>query len=316
MPLRPRARTATAPESAEDRPTRTRRWTAPRAVDATDPFAPDSTALYRFFNSVDALLYVGISDHPKRRFGQHFDDKPWWSEVDRWEVEWFANRALAEAAEAHAIRAEVPAFNLAGVPSPKDETDLSGAWLDHFRRHRPTGDDLDGLFLNVEKVRSLERWPDARRPFTPDAAVELYEWARAQARLTDRWAHRQFLASWQVEQATLPQDALPDWTRKDGALLRWIPSMLDRQPRRRQPQERPAVAARPPVSVRTQTRAASETFAGVSGLLCRTTHIPVHDCDCSSRHIVTTLEERRFGLPMGSPFGARARPWRLHAMTS
>ncbi len=310
MPRRPPTRPADT-ETAESRPTRARRWTTPRAVAHDDPFAPDANALYRLYNSFGALLYVGISDHPRRRFGQHFDEKPWWPEVDRWTVEWFPSRAAAEADELRAIREEVPAFNLRDVPLAGDEVDLHGAWLDYFRRRRPTRDDLAELFLNVEKIRSLQHWPEARLPFALDTAVDLYEWARGQARLPERWVHRRQVAAWEAEHAVALQDALPDWTKADGPLLRWVSSLTDRRPRERPPREDRDVAYRRPPSVRKAARVAAETFAGMNGLLCDRTKAPVHDCDCSSRHIVSQFEVRKFGLPMGAPFGVRARPWRL-----
>ena len=35
------------------------------------------TALYRFFDTAGALLYVGITDAVKRRFAEHSAQKPW-----------------------------------------------------------------------------------------------------------------------------------------------------------------------------------------------------------------------------------------------
>ncbi len=309
----PRSRTSPAiSEATEDRPSRARRWSTPRAVAPDDPFAPDANALYRLFNPVGALLYVGISDHPRRRFGQHFDEKPWWPEVDRWTVEWFPSRAAAEADELRAIREEVPAFNLRDVPLAGDEVDLHGAWLSHFRRRRPTRDDLAELFLNVARIESLRLWPDARLPYTHAQAVELYEWSRGQAAVTDLWAHRKFLASWRAEHASTPGDALPAWNRKDGLFLRGLAKALARHPREPRPKrERCERTARPTWSVRKTARVGAETFAGMNGLQCRATTLPVHQCDCHSRHIVSAFEERRFGLLLGAPYGAPARLWKV-----
>lgn len=313
MPPRTRA-TAKPVEPPRERPVKGRRWRTPREVADADPFAPESNAVYRLYNGVGALLYVGISDHPKRRFGDHSDGQPWWGEVARWEVRWTASRALALAEEARAIRDEVPAFNIAGVPSAGDAVDLHAAWLAHFRGQRPTRQDLNQLYLSMEQIHSLRRWPDARLPFDLDTAVELLEWARGQARLTERWAHRQFVTTWMKGHAADLDAQLPDWTASDGPALRWLTAMLDRPYGRRpapRDKERTVPAFRPSTSVRTPDRVAAETFAGASGLLCSRTELPVHDCDCHSRHVVSAFEERRFGLPMGAPFGVEARPWKL-----
>ncbi len=305
MPARTRtATTRAAARPPESKPAKARRWSAPRTVDPADPFTPNSNAVYRLYNAVDALLYVGISDHPKRRFGEHHDDKPWWREVHRWEVEWFPNRALAEAEEATAIRDEVPAFNLKGIPTALDDVDLHRVWTDHFRRYRPNSDDLIELHDNAAKIRSLQQWPQARLPMTLDAAEGLYAWARQQAGLADRMTHRRWLASEPVHSAA----PLPDWTRPDGLLLRWTAALVDPWPR--QPRIKPVKPYRPPMSVRAPSRVGAETFAGMSGLRCRSTELLVHECDCSSRHIVSAFEERRFGLPLGAPFGVAARPWK------
>lgn len=70
------------------------------------------TTLYRLFDADDALLYVGIAGNPGRRFEQHAKAKLWWREVSRIEVEHFADRAEALAAERLAIRDERPLYNI------------------------------------------------------------------------------------------------------------------------------------------------------------------------------------------------------------
>jgi predicted GIY-YIG superfamily endonuclease len=72
------------------------------------------TALYRFFNAAGRLLYVGITDHLKRRFEEHAAEKPWWPEVTRKTVQWYPTRTLAAEAELAAIRAERPLCNIQG----------------------------------------------------------------------------------------------------------------------------------------------------------------------------------------------------------
>jgi hypothetical protein len=77
----------------------------------------DRTALYRFFDSAGALLYVGITASPSTRFTLHSKKSPWWKYVDhaRTAVEYHETRILAAAAELAAIKSEGPKWNIAGV---------------------------------------------------------------------------------------------------------------------------------------------------------------------------------------------------------
>jgi hypothetical protein len=74
------------------------------------------TALYRLYSSADELLYVGVAADPDKRWKQHALLSHWWPQVRRREVEWHESRSLALGAEAVAIVAEAPIFNVAGKP--------------------------------------------------------------------------------------------------------------------------------------------------------------------------------------------------------
>jgi predicted GIY-YIG superfamily endonuclease len=67
--------------------------------------------LYRFWND-DTLLYVGISCDPGRRFGEHRQDKPWWTQVDKITLEQHPTRHAVLVAERQAIVLERPLYNL------------------------------------------------------------------------------------------------------------------------------------------------------------------------------------------------------------
>lgn len=73
----------------------------------------ERTALYRFFDGEDVLLYVGITDKPGRRWEQHMRSQPWWPDARRQTVQLLDTRELAEAAEKTAVREERPVYNLA-----------------------------------------------------------------------------------------------------------------------------------------------------------------------------------------------------------
>lgn len=83
-----------------------------RVVDWGAPQAPVPVALYRLRDQGGTLLYVGVSDNPRRRFKDHSDDKPWWAQVAHRSIEWFPSRARALAAESTTIRVERPRYNV------------------------------------------------------------------------------------------------------------------------------------------------------------------------------------------------------------
>lgn len=74
------------------------------------------TALYRFFDVSGALLYVGITGQPGERFSLHLRKAQWWGEVATMRMEWLPSRAKAFRAEAMAIAAEKPVYNLSHNP--------------------------------------------------------------------------------------------------------------------------------------------------------------------------------------------------------
>lgn len=69
--------------------------------------------LYRFFDSQETLLYVGITGSVRLRTNQHRRTQPWWDLVATMTVERFPSRAESEMAERVAIRDEDPVFNSA-----------------------------------------------------------------------------------------------------------------------------------------------------------------------------------------------------------
>lgn len=73
----------------------------------------DRTALYRWVDADDVVLYIGISNDPDRRIGQHVDGKPWVVEAVRVDiVDWYDSRDEALAAEEELIRGERPRYNV------------------------------------------------------------------------------------------------------------------------------------------------------------------------------------------------------------
>jgi excinuclease UvrABC nuclease subunit len=70
----------------------------------------DQTALYQFYNSENALIYVGVTYQLKKRLYQHARDKSWWPEVARQEVDWYDRRSDALEAEARLIELHDPPY--------------------------------------------------------------------------------------------------------------------------------------------------------------------------------------------------------------
>lgn len=74
--------------------------------------------LYRFFDTEDNLLYVGITNSPLARMSQHLRDKAWFKNAGHTTYEHFGTRAELEAAEVRAIREEKPKYNIAHSVGP------------------------------------------------------------------------------------------------------------------------------------------------------------------------------------------------------
>lgn len=68
--------------------------------------------LYRFWDSRDVLLYVGISVDSASRIANHMRDQPWWSEVETIKFTTYPNRKAALEAEAEMIRTLKPLYNV------------------------------------------------------------------------------------------------------------------------------------------------------------------------------------------------------------
>lgn len=76
----------------------------------------ERTAVYRLYDADKALLYIGMSDDPDRRFAEHEADKSWWPLVADRAIEWHDSRKAASVAEFAAIRSERTVHNKHGSP--------------------------------------------------------------------------------------------------------------------------------------------------------------------------------------------------------
>lgn len=78
------------------------------------------TALYRFYDADETLLYIGITNDPWRRWRDHVQEKPWYPRVKHQAITWYDSEWEARDAETRAIRAEGPLFNIAGAIRPPE----------------------------------------------------------------------------------------------------------------------------------------------------------------------------------------------------
>jgi predicted GIY-YIG superfamily endonuclease len=76
----------------------------------------ERTALYRFFDHADVLMYVGVTTSFGRRWTEHAKVKAWYPQVHHQTVTWFDSRQAALDAEAIAIREECPLHNISQSP--------------------------------------------------------------------------------------------------------------------------------------------------------------------------------------------------------
>ena len=106
------------------------RWTAPQGLtESLGDSAMDNstcTSIYRYYDRVDTLLYVGITSQRSARNQQHNADKAWWPYVVRQDVEHFGTRAEALAREKSLIQARRPPFNIQHNP---DRGELGPAYV-------------------------------------------------------------------------------------------------------------------------------------------------------------------------------------------
>jgi predicted GIY-YIG superfamily endonuclease len=80
------------------------------------------TTLYRLYDNAGALLYVGIANHWPARMNQHAREKAWWENVADVKLERYDTREDAERAEAKAIKAEHPMYNVVHAIRGTDAT--------------------------------------------------------------------------------------------------------------------------------------------------------------------------------------------------
>lgn len=85
--------------------------TVPNETDTARP-----AAVYRFYDTEGALLYIGSGYDPNVRWDEH-RKKPWAAEVAKRTECWYPTRAAAYVAETAAIKSELPRHNITNNPA-------------------------------------------------------------------------------------------------------------------------------------------------------------------------------------------------------
>lgn len=98
--------------------------------------APGFTAVYRFYDNSDVLLYIGICGEPLKRWYTHAVTKPWWPDVVRFKVIWFPSRGEAEKSERESIGAEKPLHNISMNDIPRKGSQFPMQHLYRLTRER------------------------------------------------------------------------------------------------------------------------------------------------------------------------------------
>ncbi len=77
----------------------------------TSAIIQEKTALYRHYNDIGDLLYVGVSIYPVKRFSEHIANSEWAMDSKTMTIEWCRDREAALTAEKIAIKKEKPKYN-------------------------------------------------------------------------------------------------------------------------------------------------------------------------------------------------------------
>ena len=108
---------------------------------ATFTKAEGKTSLYRHYNELGILLYVGISSDHHLRFQSHLKFAEWKDRIATVKIERFNTRDEAAAAEIAAIQTEEPLYNT------------------HHQREGSVGHTLKRLLKQIE-MEDLIDWED------------------------------------------------------------------------------------------------------------------------------------------------------------
>lgn len=163
------------------------------------------TALYRYFDDADVLLYVGITDHLPIREYAHIKAAAWMQFAVRSTISRWATRDDALAAERHAIETEFPIFNKQYNGSPAAIARLTEYLDDHGALALLT----DGGSQEISFRIGGKPW-EVRGPAPTPAPPAMPSWATADVkpnRLIPWWPDDMWCLQW-FEHGVASEDEL------------------------------------------------------------------------------------------------------------
>jgi hypothetical protein len=80
--------------------------------DEVIPMPSTNHVVYRLYDAIGVLLYVGVTDRWPQRALEHYRSKSWAADVARWEISRWPERSMAEWAERDLIRRLRPLWNI------------------------------------------------------------------------------------------------------------------------------------------------------------------------------------------------------------
>lgn len=99
-----------------------------------------------------------------------------------------------------------------------------------------------------------------------------------------------------------------------AAQIRWSQKRAENELRTASaPRVRPKTSKPRPTTPKAEGEPAAQPVTGGAVVLCTESGRPVSECECASRHVATADGAKRYGLPIGSPMGRRAKKSRTPA---
>jgi hypothetical protein len=138
----------------------------------------ETTDLYRFYDSRDRLLYIGISLHAAHRASEHKSNQPWWPHVQRMEVEHLTgDRTHALEVERLAIITERPLHNIVHNAPTEPSVDRHIVWRCDICR-QPIDDTQGYVAIDDEAIKRYRadsaRWDADHQGRTPSGRFQAY----------------------------------------------------------------------------------------------------------------------------------------------
>lgn len=116
-------------------------------------------AVYRLYDANGALLYIGSSYNPERRYRDHYP-KPWWPLVARRVEEWHPSKEAAYVAEMAAIAAEAPVHNEMGTPRYVPPSEKAAARRSHLAGELTVKGIMAKFGISRQSLHTYRQRPD------------------------------------------------------------------------------------------------------------------------------------------------------------